>query len=34
MILLDCGVLLDAVLDRANHAGEANALLDYMERSG
>ena len=34
MILLDCDVLLDAVLDRADHAGEANALLDYIERAG
>lgn len=34
MILLDCDVLLDAVLDRADHAGEANALLDYVERAG
>ena len=34
MILLECDVLLDAVPDRAYHAGEANALLDYVERAG
>ena len=33
MILLDCDVLLDAVLERAEHAEDANALLDYIERA-
>ena len=33
MILLDCDVLLDAVLDRPGYVGEANALLDYVERA-
>ncbi len=34
MILLDCDVLLDGVLDRADHAEDANALLNYLERAG
>ena len=34
MILLDCDVLLDGVLDRADHAEDANALLNYVERAG
>ena len=33
MILLDCDVLLDAVLESTDHAGDANALLDYVERA-